>query len=315
MKIIIPVAGRGTRVRPHSYSKPKPFIRVGKTTPIEFMIKHMLTTNPSEIIIIHDKYGTEYYKEKLPKLFPQVKFQFACQEKPLGPMHALTFAIPFLNDQDDILINFCDTLFVKDLSCIQQLKQDHDGVLFAQEVEDYQRFGVILHEKNIMKEIIEKPDQPVSKLANIGTYYIKKGLSFLNTAKQLVEGDGKLVRGEYYLPSAFMKEITNGKRYWVEGIDDWLDVGKIETILQTNKKLLKGEIYKEEGVKIENCTLGENVSIGKNTTLINCTITNAIIGENTIIEGITMQDSIIGDHVILKKEATTFNIGDDSFIQ
>ncbi|MDP3918939.1 MAG: sugar phosphate nucleotidyltransferase [Nanoarchaeota archaeon] len=309
MKIIIPVAGKGTRLRPHTYSKPKPFVRVGSTTPIEYIINHVLTLNPKEIIIVTDKYNDDAFKERLPKIYPKVKFKFAIQEEPLGTAHVITCAKEFIKSGDEILINYCDTMFVKDLSCLNKLKEN-DGVIFAREVEDYSRFGVIVHdENNIMTKMVEKPDEPISKLANIGSYYIKDGFEFMKYAQQVVDEDIR-VKGELFLTESFRLMIEDGKKLYVEDIEDWLDTGKIETLLETNAKLLKGKTWKGTNVKIKDSNIGANVSIGKNTTLKNCKIENSIIGEDTTLEGLEIKDSVIGDNVNLKKDGKVFNIGD-----
>jgi glucose-1-phosphate thymidylyltransferase len=314
MKVIIPVAGKGTRVRPHSYSKPKPFLRVGKTTAIQFILDHMLTISPEEIIIVHDKYTGEYFKEMLPEMYPDVKFTFVLQDKQEGPAHALYMARNLIKEGDELIINYCDTLFVKDLSCLKALGEKYDGVVFVQEVEDYQRFGVVVHENHIMTNFIEKPEEPISKLANIANYYFKDGHKFMQYVSRLIEEDIR-VKGELFLPEAFMMGVRDGQKYWIEDVDDWLDVGKIATVIETNAKLLDGEVHKETGVKVENTELGKNVTIGKNTTLIDCYVENSIIGENTKIIGLTIKDSVIGDKVVLKGGGTVFNIGDSSSMQ
>tara|TARA_Y100000310_G_scaffold345695_1_gene468424 strand:+ start:8499 stop:9440 length:942 start_codon:yes stop_codon:yes gene_type:complete len=312
MKIILPIAGKGTRVRPHSYSKTKTYIRVADTSAIEYVIKHMLTTKPEEIIIIHDKYTGNIHKEKLPKLFPKVNFKFEQQEEQLGPVHAYLMAKAHIKEGDDILIINCDCLFIKNLSCIQNL-QEYDGILFVKEVEDYQHFGVVVHKDNIMLDNVEKPDKPVSKLAHIGCYYFKNGKETMDYFQEQID-KGQKAKGEFYMPVLYANMLRDNKKIYIEEVDDWLDVGQIKNILETNAKLLQGKVWKGKGVVIENSEFGENVAIHPNTKIINCKITNSIIGENTILEGLTIKDSVIGDNVVIKKEAQVYNIGDDSTI-
>jgi len=315
MKVILPVAGKGSRVQPHSFSKPKPMFKVANKEIIKHMIDHLLTVNPEEFIIIVDKFNGDVFQKKLPEFYPDVKFSFVMQEKQLGPAHAILLAKDHVKEGDKILVVFCDTIFQKDLKCLAESdEKGYDGVIFAQEVEDYKRFGVIVHENMVMKEIIEKPDEPISKLANIGAYYFKDGFGTMNYVQKMVE-EGKLVKGEYYLPEAYMIMINDGKRFLVEDVDAWLDVGKIETILSTHAALLKGEVSKAEGVVIENSELGKNVSIGKQSKIINCKLSNTIVGAHSVIEGFEMENSIVGDNVILKKGGRTFNIGDKCYMQ
>ena len=310
MKIIIPVAGRGTRVQPHSYSKPKPMIRVAGKRAIDFLIEQMLPLNPEECIIVTDPRNDKSFKEYLPKRFPDIKFNFAIQEKQIGTAHVIYMAEKFVQPNEEIFILFCDTILHHNLSRIGELKQFNDGVMLVKEVEDYKRFGVVLHNNRIMTGIIEKPDEPISKLANIGAYYIKDGYSFIqNYVKKIIDEDIR-VKGELFLTEAFSMMIKDGKKIYVEDVDLWLDVGKIETVLETNAALLKGGVFRGENVVIENSTIRENVSIAENTKVIGCNIENSIIGANTHLEGLTIKDSIIGDHVILKRDGTTYNIGD-----
>ncbi len=314
MKGIITVAGKGTRLRPHSFSKPKPFIPVGDTTPIEFIIKHMATLSLEEIIIVHDKFNEDFYKESLPRLFPQIRFKFAIQENQLGPVHAYLQAKEFITEGDDILIINCDTMFVHELSKSIERGKKYDGILFVKEVENYQRFGVALHNKNILTKCVEKPSEPISKLAHIGAYYFTDGKKFMDTIQILVD-KGEKVKGEFYMPAFLTRMIEESMKIWVEEVEEWLDTGEIETTLKTNAWLLKGGIWKGENVIVENSDIQHNVSIGKNTVIKNCTIKNSIIGKNTVLEGMEIEDSIIGDNVILKKGGKQFNIGDNSTIQ
>ncbi len=313
MKIIIPVGGRGTRVRPHTHSKSKSLVKIANKAIIEHLLNHLITLNPEEIFIVHDKFNREVYKNFLTKVYPNLKFTFVLQEEPLGTAHVVLQVKPFIKEGDEVLVNFCDTLFVKDLSCISELKQNNDGVIFVQEVENYQRFGVIVHENRIMKQIVEKPSTPISKLANIGTYYIKDGFSFMKYVERVIEED-KRVKGEWYLTEAFSMMIEDGKKLWVEDIDDWQDVGKIETILETHAKILNGGVVKGENVILENTILGKNVSIGNNVKLVNCNVEGSIIGDDVNLKGLEIKDSIIGDRVSLTKEGNKFNIGDDCYI-
>jgi glucose-1-phosphate thymidylyltransferase len=309
MKVIIPVAGKGTRVRPHSYAKPKPLLSVAGKTAIQHLIDQMLTAEPEEFIIITDPHNDTAFRKELPKLYPNISFKFAVQERPLGTAHVIHQAKHLINRGDDIFILFCDTIFQHDLSCIKEKNEEFDGIMFSQEVEDPRRFGVVLHENRVMTGMVEKPENPTSNLVNIGAYYIKDGFRFIRYIQEAMDENIK-VKGEVYLTQAFFLMIKDGRKIWVESTDIWLDVGKIETVLATNAYLLNGSIFKGENVIIENSTIGKNVAISKNTLIKNCTIENSIIGENSVLEGLTLKNSIIGDNVILKKEGTTLQISD-----
>jgi len=310
MKIILPVAGKGTRVRPHSYAQPKSLVKVANKPIIQYLVEHMLTLHPEEIIVIHDKVNGDWYKKELPRLFPQVTFKFTLQEQQLGTAHVISFAKPFIKEGDDVLIWYCDEWFVKDLSCIKRLQQ-YDGIIFVKEVHDPERFGVVEYDdQRLMTEMVEKPKHPKSNLANIGVYYVKDAFRLMHYVQRVMDEDRKQL-GEYFLTEAWQLMIEDGEKFYVEDVDDWLDVGKIETILEMNKKILRGSTLRGENIVLEKSTLGKNVSIGNNTKLVNCYVENSIIGEDCLIEGLTVKDSIIGDRVKLKINSNSFNIGSD----
>jgi glucose-1-phosphate thymidylyltransferase len=312
MKVIITVAGKGTRVRPHSYSRPKPMIRIGTSPAISFIIKHLQTLNPECFIIVHDKWNGEHFKAYFKKHYSGLNVHFVLQEEQLGPTHAYLMARHYLQKGDDVLINNCDTLFIKDLSCLKNLK-GYDGVIFVKEVKDYQRFGVILHKDHIMTGAVEKPEHSKIRTVNIGSYYFPDAMKVMSYIEAQVS-KGNTVKGEYFISDLMDMMVKDGCKLWVEEVDDWLDVGKIETILESNAKLLKDSIWKGDNVKDTNCEFGKNVSIGHNTVLKNCKVDNSIIGDDCILEGITIKDSVIGNKVQIKKDGAVYNIGDNSTI-
>lgn len=314
MKVIIPVAGKGTRVRPHSYSKSKSFLKIAGKTVIEYLIDHLSTLNPEEYIIITDMAYNKDYKNFLETKYPNYKFSFPIQEIPLGPGHVILQAKDLIKKGDDLFILFSDTIFVKDLSCINHLKKESDAIIFAKEVEDYQRFGVIVHNNKHITKFVEKPSTPISKLAAIGAYYVKDGKNLIKYIEKLIKLN-IMINGEYFLTDAFVLMIQDNKTLFVEEVDDWFDTGKIETILATHQKILKGGIWKGDNLQIKNSIIGKNISLGNNTQIINCNIENSIIGENTILQGLTIKDSVIGDNVKIKKDGHSFNVGDDCYIQ
>ena len=314
MKLILPVAGRGTRVHPHSFSKPKPFFKILNKPAICHIIDSLFCLDIEEIIFIVDKFNGDAFKELMPKLYPKYKFQYVLQDVPEGPAHALWLTKDLIKEDDEVFINFCDTLFEHDMTFLKTLDSKYDGVIFVKGVEDYQRFGVVIEEDKVMKFIVEKPDTPVSKLANIGNYYFRDGFRFMQGLQKMIDDDLK-AKGEYYLPEAFMIMINDGQKIFVQEIDKWLDTGKIETILETSAFLLNGGVLKGRNVKLDNCEIGKNVSIGDNTILRNCKINNSIIGENTLLEELEIENSVIGDKVVLKKGGKVFNIGDKCSIE
>jgi glucose-1-phosphate thymidylyltransferase len=214
-----------------------------------------------------------------------------------------------------VLIIFVDTLFDADLSVVK--RTDADGILWAKEVEDYQRFGVIVtDERGYMTRIVEKPSTPISKLANIGLYYIKDWKTLFDGIADVMgrpAGPG----GEFYLTDAFQYMVDKGKKLVVGEVTGWYDCGKVDTLLETNRHLLehgrarrpktlpkdvriKDPVYIEDGVRLANCTIGPNVSLGAGSSVTGSTVANSILGKNVRIEGATVEDSLVGDDQVIE---------------
>jgi len=209
-----------------------------------------------------------------------------------------------------VLIIFVDTLFDADLSIVKHT--DADGILWAKEVEDYQRFGVIVtDERGYMTRIVEKPSTPISKLANIGLYYIKDWKTLfdgITEVKQSAPGKG----GEFYLTDAFQYMVDRGKKLVVGEVGGWYDCGKVDTLLETNRHLLehgrarrpktlpkgvviRDPVYIEDGVRLVDSTIGPNVSLGAGSSVSGSTVANSILGNNVRIQGAMVEGSLVGD--------------------
>jgi glucose-1-phosphate thymidylyltransferase len=314
MKVIIPIAGRGTRVRPHTYAKPKPFLPLAGRLAIDYLLEPILRMKPEEIIIVHDLISKNDVKRILPKRYPHVKFQFALQVDPLGTGHAIYMAKDLVKEGDDILIVYSDEIFFKDLSCVKELTKNAEGIIFGIEVKDPEHYGVLAVENGKITAVVEKSKNPPSNLANRGVFYFKNGLEFISKYVKMVIDKGINDQGEYFLTDAFNFMIEDGKTLVAEKFDVILDTGTVDKLLKANAYLLDGKVVKGENVNLELSYLGKNVTVGDNTKLINCTVNNSIIGSNTVIEGLTIKDSVIGNNVYLRKNGNSYNIGDNCTI-
>jgi glucose-1-phosphate thymidylyltransferase len=218
-----------------------------------------------------------------------------------------------------------DTIFDADLSIIN--RTDADGIIWTKEVEDYQRFGVVVTDTaGNMTQIIEKPSTPVSKRANIGLYYIRNW-------KLLYEGIAEIMRrppnkGEYYLTDAFQYMIDHGAKLRVVDVGGWYDAGKLDTVLDTNRVMLeKGRarrpplvpagsriidpVYLEDGVVLRNATVGPNVSVSAGTVLEKSTVRDSIIGAGATITDCALHDSMVGDGAVLSNVRGAVSVGDN----
>jgi len=327
VKVIIPLAGKGTRLRPHTYTTPKPLLRVGGRPVMSYILDDLRELGVSEAVFI-----TGYLKDKIEdyvrREYPDFKSHFVEQPVQDGTAGAVNLAAPHIDE--DVLIIFVDTLFDADLSIVKNLPEDVAGVIWAKEVEDYQRFGVIVtDDEGYMKRIVEKPQDPISKLANIGLYYIRDW-KLLFEGIRAVMGGPVQKGGEFYLTDAFQYMIDHGAKIKVEEVKGWYDCGQLETLIDTNRHLLEtsrgrrpdggenvkvnGAVHVAEGVELENVELGPNVTIGTGCTIRNAKLRDTIIGEQTTIEDSELHDSLIGDNVRVQGASGALSLGDFSSI-
>ena len=311
MKVIIPLAGKGTRLRPHTHLVPKPMLKIAGKPVMAYILEDLERLGGVEQVI----YVTGHLKEKVEKYArTQFKLPAAFVEQTVqdGTAGAVKLAQPYVDQ--DVLIIFVDTIFETDLSVIKTT--DADGIIWVKEVEDYQRFGVVVTDKDgNMTKIVEKPDTPISKRANIGLYYVKNW-------KLLYEGiDWTLKqpknKGEYYLTDAFQYMIDKGAKLKVVDVEGWYDAGKLDTLLATNKIVLeKGAarrpknveasvtihdpVYVEDDVTLSNATIGPNVTLGKGSRVEGSTLTDTIVGSRCTIKRSTLHNSLIGDDVVVE---------------
>ncbi len=328
MKIILPVAGKGTRLRPHTHAKAKSLVSVAGKTVLEHIVSRLQMCGECEYIFIVDDNG-EQIKDFMAHKFPHLRCHYVVQKQRLGPAHAVFLAREHIADGDDVLVVFNDTIFVTDLAAIAQLCADADGLIYSHEVEDYQRFGVNVVRDGVIVEMVEKPDKPISRLAQVGLYYLKDGCLFMDYLRKCID-DGETVKGEYYLPAVFMRMINDGKRLLAPQIDAWLDCGKPETLLETNRYLLKERhhnhgklensvliepVHIGTGAVVRNCVLGPNVSVAAGCNLEQCVISDSIVNSDSVIKNVVLDSSIIGDEVTIRGAARKMSVGDHSNLE
>ena len=322
MKVIIPLAGKGTRLRPHTHVTPKPMLKVAGKPVMQYVLDDVKKLpDVQQIIYItgHLKDKVETYARDAMKI-PSVFIEQAVQD---GTAGAVALARPYVDQP--VLIIFVDTIFDADLSIINSTEAD--GIIWTKEVEDYQRFGVVVTDGDgYMTRIIEKPSTPISKRANIGLYYIKNW-------RLLYEGIDHVLttqpnKGEWYLTDAFQYMIDKGAKIRVIDVEGWYDAGKLDTLLETNLAMLQrgharspkdshnsqivAPVYIEENVTLRDSIVGPNVSIGAGTSVEGSTVSNTIVGTDCKIIGATLTDSLVGDSVIVRGVHGSVTLGDNS---
>ncbi len=325
MKVIIPLAGKGTRLRPHTHLTPKPMLKVAGKPVMSYVLDELKRLGNVEQVI----YITGHLKEKVEEYaraemsVPSVFIEQRVQD---GTAGAIALARPYVDQP--VLIIFVDTIFDADLTRVKTV--DADGIIWVKEVEDYQRFGVVVtDEDGNMTKIVEKPKTPISKRANIGLYYIRNW-------KLLFEGIDWVLKqpknqGEYFLTDAFQFMIDKGAKIKVIDVAGWFDAGKIETMLETNEAMLtRGRarrpktvgdstiidpVYIEDNVTLKKSKVGPNVSIGAGTVLDGSEVSNSIVGSNARITKSIVRNSLIGDDTILEGVKGELTVGDHSEVR
>jgi glucose-1-phosphate thymidylyltransferase len=322
MQVIIPLAGKGTRLRPHTHLVPKPMLKVAARPVMDWVMDKLAGLDVEELIFVtgHLKEQVENYARSrytIPSRFVEQVVQD-------GTAGAVNLARPFVHGP--VLIIFVDTVFEADLTLINRTPAD--GIIWAKEVEDYQRFGVVVTDADgYMTKIIEKPSTPISKLANIGLYYIKDVESLFAGIDHVLKAPAN--KGEYYLTDAFQYMIDHGRKILAAEVGGWYDCGKLDTLLETNEVLLRQgaarhpalpgvtlvePVLIEDGVTIERSTIGPNVTIERGSVITDSTLTHTIVGQQAKLSHVDLTGSMLGNRVIATGLRGTVTLGDDADI-
>lgn len=256
------------------------------------------------------------------------KAQYVKQHEMLGDGHAISLAKSRFNDKDDAIVVFVDTLFIKDIKKDIDNIGDAEGIVWTAKTDDPKRFGIVELKGHTIIGIEEKPEQPKSNQAIIGLYYFKNANKMFHYLEE-VQKKNITSKGEFRLADAMALMIREGVKLKSATVDVWLDCGKPETLLETNKYLLEHgkhkvtpafhtiinhPVYIEEGVVIENSVIGPNVSIAKGTKITNSIITDSIIGAEVMIENAILDQSLIGNKAEVAYTKKKLNIGDSTQI-
>lgn len=330
MRLIIPMAGMGKRMRPHTLSTPKPLLPVAGKPIVHWLIEDIAEVceqNIEEIAFVIGDFGAETEKQLL-AIAESVgaKGSIHYQDEPLGTAHAILCAKEAL--KGEVIVAFADTLFRARF----HLDTTHDGVIWVHKVANPSSFGVVkLNENNVITDFIEKPAEFISDLAIIGIYYFKDGDTLNKELQYLIDNDIR-EKGEYQLTNALENMKAKGMQFVTGAVEEWWDCGNKDATVYTNRRVLetKQEHFKVDhssfgqGVKviepcfignnvtITNSTIGPYVSIGNNTVIDCAIISNSIIQNNADIRRIEFTNSMIGNHVSINGSSHELSIGDYS---
>jgi len=324
MKVVIPLAGLGTRLRPHTHTRPKPLVTVAGKPIVGHILDQFKDLDVEEYVFIVGHLGDQIRKY-IESNYNLPKTSYFEQKELKGQSHAIWLARERLGGP--IIITYSDTIAEADLTGLDSL--DVDGVFYVKEVEDPRRFGVAQVQDGYVKRLIEKPKTKENKLAVVGLYYIKDSGWLLECIEEQMRRDIQL-KGEYYLADALQIMIDHGARFITRPVQVWKDCGKPETLLDTNRYLLErnGSQFTETqgsiiippvhiapSARITRSIIGPYVSIADNVVIEESIIRDSIINEGAHIERAVLAFSLIGSNAMFQGTCQQLNVGDSSQVR
>lgn len=305
MKIVLPVAGNGLRLRPYTENVPKCLLPVAGKTILDWIVEDSLSLKPTETIFITG-YKAEAVDSFLEKRPAWGKTRAVVQSNPQGLGEAISLALPYVDDDEPVLIILGDTLFEADLSILHNVDEN---ILYTYKVEDPRRFGVAVTDSTgRITRLVEKPQEFVSDEAIVGIYFIKDTKVLKQSLKYLMDNNIR-TKNEFQLTDALQMMLEKGCHFRTAPVQKWLDCGLAETLLETNAHVLKridnsasvnlpgvkviAPCYIGKGAKITNSTIGPNVSVGDDCVIENSTISNAVLWDSVKVSGQTIDNVIL----------------------
>jgi glucose-1-phosphate thymidylyltransferase len=333
MRIIVPMAGMGKRMRPHTLTVPKPLVPIAGKPIVQRLVEDIAKVcgqKVDEVAFIIGDFGKEV-EDKLIKIAESVgaKGTIYYQDQPLGTAHAILCAGPSLDG--NLVVAFADTLFKADFT----LDTSPDGTIWVQKVEDPKPFGVVtLDDKGVITKFVEKPDTFVSDLAIIGIYYFKDGAYLKKELQYLIDNDIK-DKGEYQLTNALDNMKNKGSAFKPGRVTEWLDCGNKDSTVQTNERYLEyikdqelvaksakltntvliPPVYIGEDVEITNSVVGPHASVGNGTKISDSIVKKTIVQEKSVIKNANISNSMVGNFAVVEGKASDLSVGDYNVIK
>ncbi|HET9251473.1 MAG TPA: sugar phosphate nucleotidyltransferase [Candidatus Eisenbacteria bacterium] len=319
---VIPVAGAGTRLRPHTYSTPKALLEVAGKPMLGHILDGVAKANPERVVlVIAPGPQGERIRQYAEKRGGPVEFVIQAEPKGLG--HAVAQARDAVGTAPALIV-LGDTIAIVDFEGLTS----GGSMLGVREVEDPRRFGVAIVQDGRVTSLEEKPERPKSNLAVVGVYYLENA-PVLFRALEAVEREGKRTKGEIQLTDALQRMIEWGETLHPFPVDAWYDCGKTETLLQTNRELLDRfaepvsrpgvlllpPVAVDESADVLHSVIGPHASIGPGARVRRSVIQNSIINQGAVVEGILLDRSVVGENASVRGAAPRINIGDSSEVE
>lgn len=321
IKVVIPAAGEGRRLKPHTHTTPKPLLSVAGKPIIAHIMERIKELNPEEVIIIIGTNGNlieKYLKENF-----YLNFQFVIQEDPKGLGDAVYRTKPYFTDEPCLII-LGDTII--DIPLNNLLKEEN--WIGVKKVADPKRFGIVEIRNGVITKIVEKPAEPKSNLAIVGIYYIFDSIALFKALEKIIHEDIK-TKGEYQLSDALELMIEENINFCAYPVEYWLDCGTPEALIQTNRYLLQNNnyfkprqnaliippVYIHDTAIIEKSIIGPFVSISEDVEIRNSIIKDSIVNQGVYIENSLLEDSILGENSIVKEKSLHLNLGSFSIFE
>lgn len=326
MKAIIPVAGAGTKLRPHTYTQPKALIPMAGKTILSVIMDDFIKWDIDEYIFIIGYLGDKI-QDYIQTTYPDLNCTFITQHERQGTGHAIYLTKEAVGD-DEVVIVFGDTICSFD---VKEILESPYSMIGVKRVEDPRLFGVAeIDEQHFLTKVTEKPLIPKSNLALVGVYKIKESKEMFDALEQYIKA-GKAENGEYHLTMALQIMIERGIQLQTFEVKSWFDCGKKETLLETNATLLRRmqredrdtktsfpntviipPVYIGKNCIIQNAIIGPNVAVGDNAKIQSSIISNSIIGSFAELDEIVLKESIIGSDAYVHGLSQSLNIGDNT---
>lgn len=321
---IIPAAGVGSRLKPHTHTVPKPLLSVGGKPILAHIIDAIVEVGIRKIILIVGYRGNQIVTFAEQR-YPDCEVIAVQQDKPEGIGHAVYLARAQAEGRPTLIV-FGDTVFECDLDPVTRL--DVDGAIGVRRVDDPSRFGVVRLEGDRIVDVVEKPDHYVSDQAMVGLNLIRDSDRLFACLEEIIDA-GQRTRGEFQLTDAFARMVERGAHLHAFKVDNWFDCGVTESLLETNRHLLGrlGPAKPREGVilippvfvadsaVVTDSVVGPHVSIGENARVSDSVIKDSIIGVGAQVAGCYLHESLIGDNAVVEAGARKLNVGDSSEVR